>query len=129
MPQYIKSAVLIKRDGKFLLVKENAAHVRGLWNWPQGKVEKGETTEKAAIREAKEETGLDIKLEKPLGVLINTFADTKKLHVYTASILGGEIDFPTNEIMDVQFFTFEQIEEMRDQLVGVWIHTTISQNK
>ena len=126
LPQFIKSAVLIKKDNSFLLVQENSSRVHGLWNWPQGKIEAGETIEQAAIREAKEETGLNIKIEKSLGVLTDTFSDTKELHVYLGSVLGGEIDFPVNEIMDARFFTFEQIEGMRDNLVGEWIYNIIS---
>lgn len=36
------------------------------WGLPKGLVEAGETTEAAALREAKEETGLDVTLERPL---------------------------------------------------------------
>lgn len=129
MPQFIKSAILIKKDDCFLLVQENGARVQGLWNWPQGKVEEGETVEQAAIREAREEIGLNIKLEKSLGVLSNTFPDIKELHVYLGSVLDGEIKFPASEILDVQFFTFEEIESIKDKLVGSWVYNIISQNK
>lgn len=129
MSRFKKAAVLIKKGNQFLLVQENSARVRGLWNWPQGKVEEEETVEQAVIREAKEETGLNIKLEKYLGILTNTFPDTKELHIYLASIIEGEVDFPAKEIMDVRFLTFEQIEKIKDQLAGEWVYSTISQNK
>jgi 8-oxo-dGTP pyrophosphatase MutT (NUDIX family) len=129
MSQFIKSAILIKKEDRFLLVQENGARVHGLWNWPQGKVEIGETIEQTAIREAKEETGLDIKIEKSLGVLQDTFPDIKELHVYLGSVLSGGINFPVNEIIDVQFFTFEQIEGIKNKLVGEWVYELISQNK
>lgn len=38
--------LLIRKDEKFLLLKE-----RGAWNFPGGKVEEGERTEDAAVRE------------------------------------------------------------------------------
>lgn len=129
MSQFIKSAVLIKSENRFLLVQENNIRVRGLWNLIQGKVEAGETIEESVIREAREETGLNIKLEKPLGVLKNTFPDIKELHVYLGSIIDGEMKFPTNEIIDVQFFTFEDIERIKDKLVGNWVYDIILQNK
>lgn len=121
----IKSAILIKKENTFLLVQENAGRVHGLWNLPQGSVEDGENIEQTAIREAKEETGLDIKLENKLVVLADTFSDTKELHIYSGVIIGGEVSYPTDEIMNVQFFTFEQIEKMKNDLVGGWVFNVI----
>ncbi len=129
MSQFIKSAILIKKEDRFLLVQENGARVRGLWNWPQGKVEEGEATEQAAVREAKEETGLNIKVIKSLTILKDTFSDIRELHVFLGAVLDGEIGFPENEIMNVQFFSFEEIERMKDKLVGEWVYDIISQNK
>ncbi len=129
MSQFVKVAVLIKEKNKFLLVQENGARVRGLWNWPQGRVEAGETIEQTAIREVKEETGLDIKIEKPLEILTNTFSDIKELHICLGSITGGKVDFPQNEIMDVQYFSFEEIEKIKDILVGAWVYEIIAKNK
>ena len=57
--------VIVKRkcDGKYLLVEEFAN--KGYW-LPGGKVDPGESLSKAAIRECKEEAGIDIKLRDPL---------------------------------------------------------------
>ena len=129
MTSLIKAAALIQENGAFLLVQENVARVRGRWNWPQGTVKDGETPEQTAIREAKEETGLDIKIERRLAILTDTFPDTKELHVYLATAVGGGIFLPKDEILDVQYFTFEQIEHMKEKLVGEWIFNTISENR
>jgi 8-oxo-dGTP diphosphatase len=93
MSQFIKSAILIKKEDRFLLVQENGARVRGLWNWPQGKVEEGETTEQAAVREVKEETGLNIKVIKSLTILKDTFSDIRELHVFLGAVLDGRDRF------------------------------------
>lgn len=50
---------IIENNGKFLLVKINYAHHR--WIIPGGGVNKGESSLDAAIRETKEEVGLDVK--------------------------------------------------------------------
>jgi len=47
-------------DGKVLLMKRKGAHSEGTWSFPGGKLDKFETIVDCAIREAKEETGLDI---------------------------------------------------------------------
>ena len=128
MSQLIKVAVLIKEEDRFLLVQEKGKHVHGLWNWPQGTLEKGEDLEGAAIRETKEETGIDIQIERKIGILKHTFADTKELHVYKGLLTGGAINFPKDEILDVRYFTLKQIEAMTDQLVGIWVYKVISEN-
>ncbi len=128
MSHLIKAAVLIKQNDAILLVQEKSPRVYGLWNWPQGTPEKGESLEDTAIREVKEETGLDIQIKKKITILQNTFADTKELHIYEGLIVGGVIDFPKDEILNVQYFTLEQIKEMKHEVVGNWIYKVVSEN-
>ena len=58
--------VVIWRKDKVLLVKRAKEPRQGEWGLPGGAQEKGETILKAAVREAREETGLDI---RPLGII------------------------------------------------------------
>lgn len=57
----VVSAVLVDPDGR-LLVQRRPAHkpFGGLWEFPGGKVEEGETPEAALIRELREELGIDV---------------------------------------------------------------------
>ena len=55
--------ILLEDAGKILLVKRAYPPFKGKWALPGGYIEYGETAEKAAIREAKEETGLDVGLQ------------------------------------------------------------------
>jgi len=61
-------SVYVIKDGKLLMVQENQPHCRGKWNLPAGHLDQNENMFDAAIREAKEETGLDVKLTGFLGV-------------------------------------------------------------
>jgi ADP-ribose pyrophosphatase YjhB (NUDIX family) len=90
MNEAIRVAVLIEKDGKFLLGQEATKIIYSLWNWQQGKVEAGEGLEYAAKREVKEETGFDVNLIKKLTVVENSFPGTKETHVYLGEITGGE---------------------------------------
>ncbi|KXJ98489.1 MAG: NADH pyrophosphatase [Parcubacteria bacterium OLB19] len=121
MNKDIRVAVLIEKDGKFLLGQEATKIIYGLWNWQQGKVEEGESIEVAALREVKEETGLDVELIRKLTVLDNPFLGTKETHVFLGKIIGGELNYSTEEILDLQWFTKEQILEMRENLTGPWL--------
>ena len=121
MNKDIRVAVLIEKDGKFLLGQEATKIIYGLWNWQQGKVEEGEDIGVATLREVKEETGLDVELIRKLTVLDNPFSGTKETHVFFGKIIGGELNYPTEEILDLQWFTKEQILEMKEKLTGPWL--------
>lgn len=49
-----------------MLVRQN--YGQGYWSLPGGKMEAGESIDQAAIREVKEETGLDIRLKRVVGL-------------------------------------------------------------
>jgi 8-oxo-dGTP diphosphatase len=58
--------VIANNQGGILVLKRNPfeSHYPNLWDLPGGKVESDETLQKAAGRETKEESGLDVKLEQ-----------------------------------------------------------------
>lgn len=121
----IVSGVVIKKDGKYLLVQEKKPHVYGLWNWPAGQVEVGDTIESNAMKEAKEETGFDVKLIRKLGIFQDN-ADEAAKHAFAAKILGGELKFPEDEILDAKWFSVEEIIGMKDKLRSNWIIDAIN---
>jgi 8-oxo-dGTP diphosphatase len=63
-------AVIVDGEGRTLLIRRSKANKNfvGKWEWPGGKVDPGEDFAVAAIREAKEETGLDVELTGVAGV-------------------------------------------------------------
>lgn len=63
----ITAAVLVEKDGKFLLAERNKENYKGYWVVPGGGVRFGETIIDAAIREIKEETNLDVDIMKFIG--------------------------------------------------------------
>lgn len=58
---YAASYLLVKKDGKFAFVlRSNTTWMNGYYGLPSGKVEKHESFSEAAIREGKEEIGIDV---------------------------------------------------------------------
>ncbi|OIO27260.1 hypothetical protein AUJ14_00005, partial [Candidatus Micrarchaeota archaeon CG1_02_55_22] len=68
----------IFRDGKLLLLKRNREPFKGLWSLVGGKMDAGETIEQCALREAKEETGLDACFVALKGVAFEMVNDAGK---------------------------------------------------
>lgn len=107
----VVAGVVIIKDGKVLLVQESFERVKGLWNLPAGHVDKGETLEQAAVREAKEETGLDVVLgEHP--ITIHKAIERPVLHSFLAKSFSGEVKFDEEELLDAKWFNLNDVLEM-----------------
>jgi len=86
-------AVIIPRGKSIVLVKRAEEPLRGHWCLPAGFMELDETPEQCAIRETREETGLDIEVTRLFGV--EKGGDDPRaqvvLIIYLAKHLGGEL--------------------------------------
>ncbi len=123
----VAGCVIRQGDGKYLLVQEKQPKVYGLWNLPAGYLDKGETIENAAIREAKEETGYDVELDNKIGIYHETIESPVR-HAFSAYIVGGELNIQEDEILDAGWFSYEEITIMRrdGKLRVEWIYDAIT---
>ncbi len=76
-------------DGRLLLTRRTIDPGRGLWTFPGGFVDFGETATAAAVRETFEETGLEVALDQLLDVYSDPGAPV--VIVYRARVLGGTL--------------------------------------
>ena len=95
---------------------KDAKRERLLWSLPKGHIETGETPEQAAVREVKEETGIESQIDKSLGVIDFWFmAGGKRIHKTVHHFLfketGGKIAPQVSEVDDVRWFPLEEIVE------------------
>lgn len=101
-PKLAVGTVIVDDAGRIVLVKRAIEPGYGKWVFPGGYVDRGEEVERAAVREALEETGLDVRL----GRLINIYSYTGRtpvIVVYAATILRGVLACD-DEGLEAQFF-------------------------
>ncbi len=106
---------IVEKDGKILLVQEGKKSAYGLWNVPAGKIDLPEKIIDCAIREIKEETGLDVRLDGLIGVYQYSAAAKNAMTIrfqFKASIISGTLRAQEGEILDVKWFTPKDILAM-----------------
>lgn len=101
--------LVINDDNKILLIKNPK---RG-WELPGGGVEKGETIPDAAIREVKEEAGIDIELVKFCGVHQNLTYDICN-NIFIGRPIGGCLK-TSSESLEVGYFTLDEAFNLIDR--------------
>lgn len=97
---HVTVAVVVERDGRFLVVEESAEQGRVVYNQPAGHVEKGETMEQAAVREALEETGWDVRLTGFLGLYVYTPPLDRDLTYYRACYRAEAVTHHADHTLD-----------------------------
>ena len=87
----------------------------GTWSLPKGTPDAGETLEETALREVREETGLQVELEEPLGSITYWFTLSsnesrchKTVHFYLMGERGGSVDLHDQEFDTVRWFPAEE---------------------
>ena len=109
------AGAVIVRDGKILFQRRTD---NGRWGLIGGLLEMNETYEQAALREIREETGLEVRLDSFLGIFHNhnmVWSNGDAAHVlsamYTASIVSGEPRIDA-ESYELRFFGRDEIPDL-----------------
>jgi 8-oxo-dGTP diphosphatase len=103
-------AVVIEQEGKVALQRRTIDPGSGLWTFPSGFVDRGEPVEEAAVREAWEEVGLQVRLDRFLG-LYSGPGETVVLAVYVATPENGHLR-SLDENDAVGFFAPNELPEL-----------------
>lgn len=106
-PKVAVGTIIRTGDGRVVLVRRAIEPGYGLWVFPGGYVDHGEQVTDAAVREAREESGLEVRIER----LVNIYSyggTSPIIIVYAASILGGEL-CTDEECLEARLFTAAEI--------------------
>jgi len=125
-------------DGQILLTQREDFEV---WCLPGGGVDPGESIAQAAVREAREETGLDVALTRLVGIYYRPGQDRLGGHVFlfAAQPIGGQLHPQAGETIDLRFFDEHSLpadlvpvapRRIRDALAGAggslaWCHNRL----
>ena len=100
-PKLMVDVVVPSEEGRILLVRRGSDPYEGYWALPGGFVEVGETLETAAVREAGEETGLEVEIVRLVGVYSDPGRDPRGHNVscaYLARARDGEPSAATDAV-------------------------------
>ena len=92
VPHYIVTAAVIQRDGKILLAKRPAnGLLGGMWEFPGGKLEAGESLPEGLQREIREELAAEIRVGEPFGIYQHAYTHFHiTLHAFLCQLADGE---------------------------------------
>ncbi|HEC36489.1 MAG TPA: GNAT family N-acetyltransferase [Anaerolineae bacterium] len=87
------AGVLVEMEGGLVLIRRGEPPFKGWWALPAGYIEADESVEQAAVRECKEETGLDVELLELFGVYSFPEGPVQSgiIIFYRARPVGGEL--------------------------------------
>ena len=95
----VVAGTIPEQDGRILLTRRSINPGKGLWTFPGGFVDFGESVTDAAMRETFEETGLKVELTGLHNVY--SYPGAPVIIVYRASVLGGMLTAcPENDLLE-----------------------------
>jgi ADP-ribose pyrophosphatase YjhB (NUDIX family) len=106
-PKVAVASIILNESNQIVLVKRAIQPGYGKWVIPGGFVDRGEEVVGAAVREAREEAGIDIRIDR----LLNVYSYpglAPVIIVYVATMTGGALSCD-DECLDVRFFSHEEI--------------------
>ena len=127
---YLASPLIIKEEKgikKILLIKRAKEPFRGNWQLPGGKIEQGETAEKAVVREVMEEIRLEFKNIKFIKDYDHYYPELDEHYFYNAFIgtvgeenetieeINKQIKLEPKEALDFKWTSKEELKEMKLQ--------------
>jgi len=106
-PKVAVGTIIRTGDDRLVLVRRAIEPGYGLWVFPGGYIDHDEQVAEAAIREAREESGLHVRIER----LVNIYSyggTSPIIIVYAASILGGDL-CTDEECLEARLFRPDEI--------------------
>lgn len=113
-PSLTADIFIYDEDFNFILIKRGNDPYKDYWALPGGFVEYGESVESAAIREAKEETNIDVELEELVNVYSSPDRDPRRHTVTVAYTAKGDFKDKKadSDAKDIGIFKASELDEI-----------------
>lgn len=109
------AGALVVRDGRLLLVKRRIEPYLGYWDIPGGFLEADELPQTGAVREVREETGLDVRLTELFDFYMGRYSYDESgdrcLNVYFLAEVVGGVERPSDDAADLAWFAPDELPE------------------
>jgi len=112
------AACYIVRDGRLLMVKRRVRQGTLVWAGPSGDIEPGETPEQAAIREVREEVGIEIEVLERLGDRMQPATGRHLIYLACRVVAGEPTVVDHEEISDVDWAGWDTVQARWASLKG-----------
>lgn len=131
-PTYLNSKpcaeALVVRDGKLMLVRRAIEPFAGWWDVPGGFLEPGEHPEAGVVRELREETGLEVRPVRLVGISVDVYGPEREPTMsvaYECDVIGGE-ERPADDAREIGWFALDAIPteiafEHAPKLIAAWV--------
>jgi 8-oxo-dGTP diphosphatase len=106
------AAAIIVVGGRVLLARRRVAEGDFLWTFPAGKVEPGETPERAAVRETLEEVGVEVASVKTLGERVHPATGRRMIYVACEVLAGVAHVADADELAEVEWCSRDRVAEL-----------------
>lgn len=103
------AALVLIRDGESVLLVKQSYDDR-YWSLPGGGMEPGESVDQAAIREVREETGLEVRLKRVVGIYSKPRENGLAI-TFEGEVIGGDLLQVTNETSACRYWPFDRLPE------------------
>lgn len=105
--------MILIEDGKVLLIRRAREPFKGEWAIPGGRIEDDETAEQCAIREMKEETGLDTEIDRLVGIYSDPDRDPRGIiaAAYIVRKTGGELR-SGSDAAEARWFSLDKLPRL-----------------
>ena len=104
-------AAIIHKDGAYFATERGYGEFVGMWEFPGGKMEDGETEEEAIVREIREELNVEIHVERKVCTVEYDYPKFHLvMHCYLCSVASGEIEL--REHRSARWLTVESLDSV-----------------